>query len=58
VYGTVTLAVTVTVNSGASHLKGNHLTLAAGTGSGSHGSANPRDYSGSDSVSWVRTLES
>jgi hypothetical protein len=29
-----------------------------GTGSGSYGSANPRDYSGSDSVSWVRTLES
>jgi hypothetical protein len=30
----------------------------SGTGSGSYGSANPRDYSGSDSVSWVRTLES
>ena len=27
VYGTVTLAVTVTVNSGASHLQGNHLAL-------------------------------
>jgi hypothetical protein len=30
-----------------------------GTGSGSQGAANPRDYSGSDLVSWVRmTLES
>jgi hypothetical protein len=28
VYGTVTLAVTVTVNSGASHLHGNHLASA------------------------------
>jgi hypothetical protein len=28
VYGTVTLAVTVTVNSGASHLQGNHLAPA------------------------------
>jgi hypothetical protein len=28
VYGTVTLAVTVTVNSGASYLHGNHLALA------------------------------
>jgi hypothetical protein len=30
----------------------------AGTRSGSYGSANPQDYSGSDSVSWVRTRES
>jgi hypothetical protein len=28
VYGTVTLAVNVTVNSGASHLQGNHLASA------------------------------